>query len=174
MPTKKYAEFSNAVRSSRVTGIVDEMISVGAPGPFPLYDKNGKRITLDTWASLNSDKDYKIVAFTKLDRAEVSTVWLGLDHNFMGSPPLIFETMVFPECDICQRYHTFKEAVIGHKKIVKFVCGQQKKFGIAKGEIRTKRVEFLEFLELEVKDDRVDGKANVKSRDTRRVLEILD
>jgi len=63
----------------------------------------------------------------------VSTVWIGLDFCFKnewsptthcGPPPLIFETKVFPkkgvwrELDI-DRYHTEKEAIIGHTRMVK-------------------------------------------------------
>lgn len=53
----------------------------------------------------------------------VSTVWLGLDHSFTGSPPLIFETMVFPANSYrdldCKRYSTEKLAIEGHWKIVR-------------------------------------------------------
>ena len=55
----------------------------------------------------------------------VSTVFLGIDHNFWGKgKPLIFETMVFPnkidldELDM-DRYSTWGEAEKGHKKMVK-------------------------------------------------------
>jgi hypothetical protein len=47
----------------------------------------------------------------------VSTVFLGLDHNFSGKgPPILFETMVFggkfdQEYD---RYSTWEAATIGH------------------------------------------------------------
>ena len=48
----------------------------------------------------------------------VSTVFLGLDHNYMpDGPPLLFETMVFPECDFCERYSTWEQAVAGHDQI---------------------------------------------------------
>jgi hypothetical protein len=32
---------------------------------------------------------------TKIGGAEVSTVFLGIDHSFEAGPPLLFETMVF-------------------------------------------------------------------------------
>lgn len=53
----------------------------------------------------------------------VSTVWLGINHNFGGGKPLIFESMVFPsrgngEYDQI-RYHTEAEALNGHKKLVR-------------------------------------------------------
>lgn len=49
----------------------------------------------------------------------VSTVFLGMDHNFLGDgPPLIFETMVFgsswTEQDT-ERYSTWLEAMQGHR-----------------------------------------------------------
>jgi len=49
------------------------------------------------WAKLHSDPDYKRVARDELpDGSYLSTVWLGLDHNFgFGGPPLFFETMRF-------------------------------------------------------------------------------
>jgi len=54
----------------------------------------------------------------------VSTVFLGIDHNFGFGKPLLFETMVFPskenfdELDV-MRYSTWEEAEEGHKKMVK-------------------------------------------------------
>lgn len=35
------------------------------------------------------------VALTQVGPCTVSTVFLGLDHNYFGGPPLLFETMVF-------------------------------------------------------------------------------
>ena len=55
------------------------------------------------------------------DEITVSTVWLGLDHNFMpGSPPAIFETMVFGgKHDMWQdRYATKEAALAGHERVV--------------------------------------------------------
>ena len=70
-------------------------------------------------------KTERRVAETTLENGNwVSTVWLGLDHNFgMQGPPLIFETMVFPkegewgELD-CRRYSTEEEALAGHEEMV--------------------------------------------------------
>lgn len=67
---------------------------------------------------------YKRVAITRLsDGKVVSTVWLGLDHNYFGGPPLIFETMVFPSEDDwtaedSDRYSTEAEARAGHEAMV--------------------------------------------------------
>ena len=70
------------------------------------------------------DSDYKRVALDEFSGYRVSTVWLGLDHNFLESAkPLIFETMVFKgsgwgELDM-ERYSTEAEAIKGHKKMVR-------------------------------------------------------
>ncbi len=52
----------------------------------------------------------------------VSTVFLGVDHNYFDDgPPILFETMVFggEACDeyaesYCERYSTWDEAEKGH------------------------------------------------------------
>jgi hypothetical protein len=52
---------------------------------------------------------------------EVSTVFLGIDHQYGGGPPLLFETMAFglPDDDeICERYSTEQQAREGHTAVV--------------------------------------------------------
>lgn len=61
----------------------------------------------------------------------ISTVWLGLDHNHVDGPPLLFETMIFNKVggyrDIyCNRYSTWEEAEEGHKKAVEWVKNERK------------------------------------------------
>ncbi|MCK4858907.1 MAG: hypothetical protein KAT58_13115 [candidate division Zixibacteria bacterium] len=60
-----------------------------------------------------------------MGKARVSTVFLGLDHNFSGEGhPVLFETMVFgesPLADEQERYCTWDEAVAGHAAMVKRV-----------------------------------------------------
>ena len=54
----------------------------------------------------------------------VSTVFLGIDHNFGGKgKPILFETMVFGKGDLVPdnwmaRYCTWEQAEAGHKAIV--------------------------------------------------------
>lgn len=52
-----------------------------------------------------------------INGADVSTVFLGLDHSFGGEPPMLFETMIFGgDHDQYQdRYSTWDEAEEGHK-----------------------------------------------------------
>lgn len=57
---------------------------------------------------------------TRVGGDVVSTVFLCLDQNYiLGGNPLVFETMVFPACEICVRYFTFEEAIAGHNSVVK-------------------------------------------------------
>jgi hypothetical protein len=81
-------------------------------------------MTLQEWAaSYETRASDKRVAETTLPNGRwVSTVWLGLDHSFRSGPPLIFETMVFPnQGDMgdldCDRYSTEAEALAGHARL---------------------------------------------------------
>lgn len=86
------------------------------------YAKDGTPITFDEWCKSTTDET-KRVALTELPgKGRVSTVWLGLNHQYGDGPPLIFETMVFPEGswseDDCDRYSTLAEAEAGHARMV--------------------------------------------------------
>ena len=50
----------------------------------------------------------------------VSTVFLGLDHQWGEGPPLLFETLVFHDGDgqECTRYATWHAAEQGHAAMV--------------------------------------------------------
>lgn len=94
------------------------------------YDRKGRRISMARWAALTGRRHfrYKRVAYTVLPAqgVRVSTVWLGMNHNFWFSgPPLIFETMVFPLdsfTDLGQwRYSTERHARKGHNRTVHLV-----------------------------------------------------
>lgn len=121
----------------------------------PMYmDKFGRPLTLMEWAKLTEDLEYKRVGYTDLEptilvptRSYVSTVWLGLDHNFWPGPPLLFETMRFshesvgssilpgtyhPCCEFPDpedpkerveqiRYSTEEQARLGHARIIKLI-----------------------------------------------------
>ncbi len=57
------------------------------------------------------------------NEVRVSTVFLGLDHNFMGGEPVLYETLIFDGAlDMEQRrYHTHAEAEAGHAQMVALV-----------------------------------------------------
>ncbi len=97
------------------------------------YDRKGQPLDLMEWARLHEDRDYMIVAQHWIRGWMVSTVWLGLNHNWIGSgPPVIFETMVFPPGDeagehgtmseeYCERYSTEEAAQAGHDRALSWV-----------------------------------------------------
>ena len=61
------------------------------------------------------------VAKTKVNKeVTISTVFLGLDHNFGEGCPALFETMVFGGKldEQMERYATWDEAEKGHRKWV--------------------------------------------------------
>lgn len=93
------------------------------------YVLDGKRvIALDDavlWGQWMQDAARRRVKLTRLPGGgRVSTVFLGLDHNFGTSDsPLLFETMVFDagsSDDIaCRRYATWEEAEAGHDDMLR-------------------------------------------------------
>jgi len=92
---------------------------------YILKDKQIIETDLMSWAEwFETAKEDRIVKQETLTNGnQVSTVFLGIDHNFKEGPPLLFETMVFPkkgdsELDM-KRYSTYEEAEEGHKKMVK-------------------------------------------------------
>jgi len=82
------------------------------------YDKMGKPLagTVE-WGKLFEDKDYARVGWFHNPWVTVSTVWLGLDHNWGEGAPLIFETMVFAPGMVGidqERHSTLAQAEKGH------------------------------------------------------------
>lgn len=67
------------------------------------------------WAEWFDKADRRIKQET-VGKYFVSTVFLGLDHQFGGGAPLLFETMVFAEGESvdCERCSTWEEAEIQH------------------------------------------------------------
>lgn len=87
------------------------------------YDRNGDLISSAQWGVYFQDKDYQVLRQETIELGDVqvliSTVWLGMDHNFSGEgPPLIFETMVFNEEQPCYRWASEEEALQEHEKLV--------------------------------------------------------
>jgi len=87
---------------------------------YILKNKRVYEADLLTWARwLDDHRKDRRVAKTKVGRKEVSTVFIGLDHNFHGKRLHIFETMIFPDGDTYERYATWGEAKKGHDRAVK-------------------------------------------------------
>jgi len=94
------------------------------------YDLDGSPLELMEWARLFELRSEPAggwrIALDEGIGVCVSTVWLGLDHNYSpAGPPLIFETMIFGgEHDQYQeRYSTKEEAIEGHKKACALAFG---------------------------------------------------
>lgn len=115
-------------------------------------DRNGNPLTLEEWAD-SFGKDFETsrrVDETTVGRHWISTVWLGLDHQFHpDGPPQIFETMIFRDsgnesegpsyetpifhtarwgykrnlhiADYQWRYSTEEQALAGHRAVVRKV-----------------------------------------------------
>jgi hypothetical protein len=93
--------------------------------PSLWYDRRGQPITSWQANELLSDREYVVVARHERDGYLVSTVWLGLDHNYSGGQPLFFETMIFgPDGwngDYQQRYPTEDAALAGHDRAIAYL-----------------------------------------------------
>jgi hypothetical protein len=96
------------------------------PRHYVLAGHNVIACTLEQWSQWFEyywDKPERFVGRTGDDKIWISTVFLGLDHNFFGvGPPLLFETMVFHNNsgEECIRSATWEEA----EKIHKIMCLQ--------------------------------------------------
>lgn len=73
------------------------------------------------WASWFETAE-RSVGNTQINKIRISTVFLGIDHNFGdGDPtPVLFETMIFggEHDDYQERYTTWDAAIAGHKKAI--------------------------------------------------------
>lgn len=84
------------------------------------------------WGEWFQNFDNRRVAETTIGDAWISTVFLGIDHNFSGDgPPLLFETMVFFDREdlrdeIMMRYATYAEAREGHDTLVAMMSMTQR------------------------------------------------
>lgn len=90
------------------------------------FDMDGNKITFEEFIEKYPFNTHsRRVAFSKIEPYRVSTVLLGLNHNFFGEgAPLIFETMIFKnegwEEVYMDRYATKQEALIGHEKACEY------------------------------------------------------
>lgn len=77
------------------------------------------KASIEEWAIFFGTKNRFLRKDSK-DNIWISTVFLGLDHNFGDpGPPILFESMSFQgdrELD-CFRYATYKEAIEGHNEL---------------------------------------------------------
>jgi hypothetical protein len=91
-----------------------------------ILDESDNPIAVDlmTWAKWFEGNEHR----RKVDRTDfadgyISTVFLGLDHQFGAGPPMIYETMIFGgnHDQYQERCSTLEEAKAMHAKAVKLV-----------------------------------------------------
>jgi hypothetical protein len=106
---------------------------------YYILDENRQPVAVDllTWGRwFEEEPDRRRVAETFTELCWVSTIFLGVDHNFIGrGPPILFETMVFDrepqlkemfgkvreiheDIDGC-RYASWDDAEAGHNAMVR-------------------------------------------------------
>lgn len=88
--------------------------------------------SLDEWMQWQTDGADKSVAADRIGESLISTVFLGLDHQFMPGPPLLFETMIFggPADGDQWRCETYAEALAMHhnaRRIVQLMANETEK-----------------------------------------------
>lgn len=88
-------------------------------------DKTYRPAKLMEWEEQFETMD-RDVQKDKIEGHRVSTVWLGLDHNYYGGKPMLFETMIFADEErgrviYCYRYSTWQEAEEGHKVAIEWL-----------------------------------------------------
>lgn len=98
--------------------LVDDKYILDGHTPVQVFD-------LMEWARWYQVAD-RHVDETRIGRIRISTVFLGMDHNWFGPshPPVLFETMVFDGGVLHEamlRYCTWEEAEAGHKDMVECV-----------------------------------------------------
>lgn len=78
---------------------------------------------VERWGEMLENIERRRVSFDAVGDYEVSTVFVGIDHNFIDrGPPLLFETMVFDEKGDgreCYRYSSWDDALTGHLATVR-------------------------------------------------------
>ena len=97
-----------------------------------ILDERGEPVLCpdwDEWGAWYQTSD-RTIRRTEVCGLLVSTVFLGMDHNFVDDgPPHLFETMIFPIVDgelswsevYGERYSTRAEAIAGHTRAVDWV-----------------------------------------------------
>jgi hypothetical protein len=79
---------------------------------------------LMTWARWFENSQNRVVKQDMIGDVKVSTVFLGLNHNFgLDGPPVLWETMIFggEHDDYQDRYTTHEDALKGHQAAIELV-----------------------------------------------------
>ena len=104
------------------------------------------------------ERNNRVLAKDQTKFFAISTIFLGLDHNWIDGPPLLFETMIFErEAKIREfldrlmpvhetvdqiRYSTWDDAMTGHKTAFRRMLAREAKASKKANEIKKiRRVE---------------------------------
>src|SRR5688572_9385973 len=89
------------------------------------YVLRGREVVLEPdlqrWGEWMTRADRRVALTEVTSWLRVSSVFLGLDHQFGQGPPLLFESMVFADEEslAMRRYSSWAEAEVGHLEMVK-------------------------------------------------------
>lgn len=95
---------------------------LGEDGKTPIAEHD-----LFKWADwFEGSHEQRKIKRTEVGDSVISTIFLGLDHNYGDGAPLLFETMIFggPHDGEMDRYSTYEEAIIGHNNMVSIASTQ--------------------------------------------------
>lgn len=91
-------------------------------------------INISAWARwFEGSSDQRRLAYDDVvdsdgELVSVSTVFLGMDHNFVDDgPPILWETMIFglgDDQEYQERYTSKEAALEGHQKAIQYVRGE--------------------------------------------------
>jgi hypothetical protein len=95
-----------------------------------ILDDKGEPIACNDiaeWGRWFKKNDVRRVALDMVGTVKLSTVFLGLDHNWQSGPPILFETMIFggPHDEYQDRYATRAEAVANHARLLALLKREQ-------------------------------------------------
>lgn len=87
----------------------------------------------------------RVVCQTEHNECEVSTVFLGLDHQYGSGPPLLFETLVFggDQDGLMERCSTWDEAEKQHNRVMETVKGN---FNMGNERVTDNKTNYLDRL----------------------------
>lgn len=94
-----------------------------------ILDESRNAVCVDDWPMTEwavwYERADRVVAKTEVGGLLVSTVFLGLNHQFKDGPPLLFETLTFGNGgEICERCSTWAEAETQHERACLMVRDQ--------------------------------------------------
>ncbi len=90
-----------------------------------------RAVNLMVWAKfMEQPPANRVVARDKTPKGILSTIFMGLDHNFAdpGNPPLLFESVLIrkPRNRLIERYSTYEQAEQGHQIILEALTKEDK------------------------------------------------